>query len=144
MQISFKTYTFLKITIWLLFSIYLLFGLVALQNNYLIYTLIICIPIIRLTIIEFINKWYKLGHPKLLDWFRLATFLSLVLPFLAMIYTLDTSQTTLVFQSILIDNQYALDCMLVILIGLMAMSFAEFLIRLAPISFKLKTESRLY
>lgn len=142
MKISFKTYTFLKITIWLLFSIYLLFGLLALQNNYLIYTLIICIPIIRLTIIEFINKWYTLGHPKLLDWFRLATFLSLVLPFLSMIYKLDTTQTTLVFQSILIDNQYALDCVFVILIGLIALSLAELLIRLAPINFKWKTEKR--
>lgn len=142
MQISFKTYSFLKITIWLLFSIFLLFGLVALQKNYLIYTLLVCIPIIRLTVIEFINKWYKLGHPKLLDWFRLATFLSLVLPFLGMIYTLDSTQTTLVFQSILIDNQYALDCVNAILIGLLAISFAEFAIKLVPTNIKKKTEKQ--
>ena len=127
---------FLKTVVWLLFGLYALFGFVVLENNYLKLAMFLCIPIIRLTIIEYINKWYKLGYPKLLDWFRLATFLSLVLPFLSLVYTFDSTEATLVFESILVSNNYALECIVAILIGLLALSCAEFLFKLHPIVLK--------
>ncbi|WP_152596622.1 hypothetical protein [Algibacter lectus] len=91
--------------------------------------LILSIPIIRLSIIDFFDKYYKAGYPTLLAWFKLATFTTLMVPFLIMLPSFDTSQTTLVFETNQISNTYVLDSILIILIGLLAVAFAETMLK---------------
>ncbi|WP_148561595.1 hypothetical protein [Pontibacter korlensis] len=91
--------------------------------------LIICVPLIQLTLIQFLDNWHKYQQPFLLDWFRLASFLSLVLNFLILIPYFEGQKVVLVHNVVYVSTEYILPALLVILIGLLGLQIGQVLLQ---------------
>ena len=128
--ISRKTYILLKFIIWLSYFIYSIIALSTIKNYDLKIGVILCGFLIQLTIITFLNNWYKLKTPNLLDWFRLATFFSLILNFLIINFSLDSENFVLVNNLITVSPKEALITLYVILIGLLSLRLGELITKL--------------
>jgi len=80
----------------------------------------------ELTLIRFIYNWYKYKQPRLLDWFRLSTFVSIILNFLLMIETFEKFSLVLVNNVVFVNTDLVFPALLVILVGLLALDLSEF------------------
>src|SRR5690606_26496910 len=94
--LSQKKFWILKFLIWISYIIYAIIALTTLENFELKIGVLLCGVLIELSVIVFVNNWYRLKTPKLLDWFRLGTFLTLILNFLSLAFFLDSEGSILV------------------------------------------------
>ena len=84
-KLSYKFYVLIKSFIWIWYAF---FFLTVVNGNYdkeVKYGVLLCAILIQMTLITFINHWYKNKRPRLLDWFRLATFFVIIFNFLVLI-----------------------------------------------------------
>ncbi|SFR31327.1 hypothetical protein SAMN04490243_0154 [Robiginitalea myxolifaciens] len=122
----------IRLVIWLLFSVYLVTSFFIIESFDLKVSIVITGVLIQLTLIEFLSNWQKLGRPKLLDWFRLSTFLGLVLNFLFLIFLLDNRDGLLVHNVVIVNSKIALKCLLVILTALISLKLGEYISKELP------------
>ncbi len=124
-----KTYYILVILIWasyFIFSIYYIDSIKSRPN--VIYELIVCGIIMQLTLISFLRSWAYYKQPTLLDWFRLTTFYVIIANYLTLIDKLG-GKISWVYGSIYLKQSEILPTLFVILVGLIAMSPVEVLIK---------------
>ena len=130
--LSRQKYMLLKSLIWISYFVYVVIAFSTIQNYDLKLGILLCGVIIELTLISFINNWYKLINPKLLDWFRLGTFFTLILNFLLIAFSLDSAGSILVDNTLSLKSDEALKTLFVIFIGLLGLKFGEIFIKLSP------------
>lgn len=115
----------LKTMIWLVFSIYVVFAFKGLNSFDLKIAVLLCGILIQLTVIKFLKNWYLYKQPFLLDWFRLATFLFVIVNFMTIVYDLDGAIYLLVNNAVNVSTKEALPALIVVLVGLLALRFSE-------------------
>jgi hypothetical protein len=136
LRLSKQKYWFLKFLIWLSYVVYAIIALTTFQNFELKVGVLLCGVLIELSVISFVNNWYKLITPKLLDWFRLGTFLTLILNFLSLAFFLDSEDSILVNNMKLVSIDSALVMLFVILIGLLGLNFGQLFVESFPLKKK--------
>lgn len=128
LRLTYRAYITIKSVIWILYGIYMVNAFVAFESFDLKVALLLCGVIIELTVITFLNHWYRFRQPYLLDWFRLATFFSIILNFIFLVETLDKNQSLLVHNVEMVQSTEALPSILVVLVGLIGLKLAEVLV----------------
>jgi hypothetical protein len=131
-KLTLKLYRLLKTVIWLIYSFYALIALMMLNKFELKLSVLICGILIQLTLIKFIDHWYKFKQPLLLDWFRLTTFFSVVLNFMFLVYTLDQNVTILIYNVARVGSNYAFLGITTILTGIIGLNLGELVILKIP------------
>lgn len=121
-------YIAIKVIIWLLYILYATYSFVYLNSFDLKISVLLSGVLIELTIISFINHWHKYGQPYLIDWFRLATFVTIVLDFLSMSSTLDNNKSIVVNDVVMVNTAQAFPTLVAVLIGLISLRFGEMLV----------------
>ncbi|MBC2839277.1 hypothetical protein [Robiginitalea sp. SC105] len=118
---------------WLIRSIrvgylfYFIIVLFSIDSEELIIATVFSFIIIELTIIRFLKNWYRFKRPKLLDWFRLSTFVFLILNFLFLLFFLDQNSHLVLLEAVYVKSLTALPAIITILIGLLAIDCGEVL-----------------
>lgn len=123
-----RRYHLIKFAIWVSYIIFIIFCLFKVQKNEILGGLFLSGLLIQLTIIRFVKNWYYIGRPKLLDWFRLATFYALIFDYFALVFVLDRQNDIVVNNRVSVFSEYSLSALLVILIGLIGLKVGEILI----------------
>ncbi len=125
LSLTYRKHLNIKIFIWTVYCLFVLSKLFVINHEYLFVSCIICFFIIRFSIIVFINNWYKNNHPNLLDWFRLATFISLIVQFFTLFDELNNSFYITVFDTVSLSNENVLKALYVVLAGLISLLIGE-------------------
>ena len=128
MILSKRIYLLLLIIIRVFYVLYGVLFIYFTTNVELILSIFFTYIIIELTLIKFLKSWHKFNQPLLLDWFRLATFLFLIINFLALAPSLINTSYLSVNNVTLVKSESSLVSIMVILLGLLALQFGEFLI----------------
>ena len=141
-KLSYNLYIMIKSIVWIWYAF---FFLNVLNGNHVIeviYGVLFCSILIQMTLITFINQWYKNNIPRLLDWFRLATFFVIILNFLVLIKDLKNQDN---FIGFIIKSEFILPTLFVILIGLLGLKVSEAVyLYLKPRSLKSLQSSKIY
>lgn len=117
-------YLLIKFSIWFFFAVFGLYYLNAIKSRETVgYELLLCVGIIQLSIISFIDRWYK-SRPSLLDWFRFTTFYTIILNYFLLIDKLDR-KIIWMYGSIYLNQNKILDTLVVVFIGLVALKISE-------------------
>ncbi|TRO64272.1 hypothetical protein [Christiangramia sabulilitoris] len=127
-----QKYWLLKFVIWISYFVYAIIALTTLENFELKTGVLLCGVLIELSLIVFVNNWYRLKTPKLLDWFRLGTFLTLILNFFSLAFFLDSEGSILVNNTKLVSSDNALVLLFIVLIGLLGLKFGQLFIESFP------------
>lgn len=128
LRLTYKTYITIKSVIWILYGVFMVYAFINLESFDLKVALLLCGVIIEMTLMSFLNHWYRFRRPYLLDWFRLATFLTIIVNFMFLVETLDKNQSLLVHDVIMVQSLQALPSIVVILIGLLGLKISEVLV----------------
>jgi len=125
-----KTYYILVGLIWVLYFVFSIYYIDSIKSRpTVIYELLVCGIIIQLTLISFLRSWAYYKQPTLLDWFRLTTFYVIIANYLTLIDKLG-GKITWVYGSIYLKQTEILPTLFVVLVGLLAISPVEGLIKL--------------
>lgn len=127
-KLSRKAFLLLKLIIWVFYGFFLIKSWLTIGKTDLKVAVVLCGLLIELTLISFLNHWFKFKNPFLLDWFRLATFFTIVLNFFIMIPELDQNEKILVDNVVMVNSSQALIALLVILAGLVSLKISELLL----------------
>lgn len=111
------------------YLLFILFGIVLLEKYYIITGVILSGVLLEFTIIRFIDNWYK-HRLRLLDWFRVGTFFTLVLNFITLISFLDSNDTILVNNKVEVPSELSVTVLVIILLGLISLDLGELVVRL--------------
>jgi hypothetical protein len=122
LKLSYKFCILLKSFIWISYVFFLLNVLNSGNDSEVVYGVLLGAIIIQMTIVLFINNWYKNKKPMLLDWFRLTTFFVIVLNFFFLIKELKHQNN---FSGYIIKSELIIPTLLVIIIGLLGLKISE-------------------
>ena len=125
--LSQKDLILLKIFIWMGYAFFFLVAFTSIENHTILYGIGLSGILIQLTVIPFLNRWCNMGSPRLLDWFRLTTFVVIVLNFIAYSFSLDRSNIILVNSVAFVQSEYSFTVLLVTLVGLLGIKLGEFI-----------------
>jgi hypothetical protein len=124
LKLSHTSYHFLKWTIWIFYGVYLGSFFFQDHNFEMEFGVILFSIIIQMTLISFLNNWYRLSRPTLLDWFRLTTFYVLGLNFLTIAINIEDVYNF--FGYVLLPSEI-LSAVLTIIFGLIGLKVGEIL-----------------
>tara|TARA_R110000868_G_scaffold3811_5_gene23470 strand:- start:14012 stop:15469 length:1458 start_codon:yes stop_codon:yes gene_type:complete len=130
-KLSRNFYLSIKSLIYILYGLFTIKAFLNFNSLDLKIAILICGFLIELTVITFLNHWYKLKQPLLLDWFRLATFISIVLNFISITETLDNNLSFELNDFVSVSSDQGLPTILAVLIGLLALRLGEMLVNLS-------------
>lgn len=124
--LNYNSHKLIKTIIWIGHLFFLIY-LIDKKNDFEIISGVLLSGIlIHLTLISFIDNWFKFRRPKLLDWFRLAVFVVIILNYFKILF--DNNFNDLKgFPSYSISKRFLFPALLVILIGLSGMKIGEIL-----------------
>ena len=128
LKLTYKIYITIRSIIWILYGIYVINAFTSIESFDLKVAILLCGVVIEFTLMSFLDHWYRFKQPYLLDWFRLATFLSIIVNFMFLVETLDKNQSLLVHNVVMVQNNYALPSIIVVLAGLISLKISEVLI----------------
>ena len=120
-----KLYTIAKATIWISYVSYLAFITVVKGSFEMVASMLISGVVIQMTIISFIENWYKRKRPTLLDWFRVATFVVIVLNYFSIISSNDNVIKG--FANYDVSERFLVPTLFVVLVGIIGMKAGELL-----------------
>lgn len=124
-KLSNKLYYFFQILSWVCYSLFLFHIIVSVNEIDIVYAVMFSGFIMYLTLNRFVKNWYKLGRPLLLDWFRLSSFLFIIVNFFGMIDGLGGEFDS--FKEYVVKKEYVLPAVLVVLVGLAGLKVGEVL-----------------
>lgn len=123
-KLSYKFFIVIKSIIWIFYTFFL-FNVVNNENDIqVIFGVLLCALLIQMTLISFMDHWYKNKRPTLLDWFRLTTFFVIILNFLNIINDIKKLNDFVFFT---LKPSYFLPSLLVVLIGLIGLKISEYI-----------------
>lgn len=132
-----KLYLFIKATIWLLFFVFCFYALEKVtKRSTIIYELIISGFIVELSVMKFLRTWYKYKKPNILDWFRLTTFYGILLNYFMVTHEIGDNNLWK-YDNIKLDDMFIIPSLITILMGLLALSLAEFTIKFVKLNQKI-------
>lgn len=133
MNLNLSIYQFylIKILIWILYIFFFLNLLVTNISTEIIGGVLFSGVLIQMSVIAFINSWYYKGKPMLLDWFRLSTFLYIILNFFSIVKHLKTQNN---FNGYIINDYMIMPSLLAIFIGFCGLFVAEFIFKLVKMT----------
>lgn len=127
-KLNARIYFLSKILIWFAFIVFSLYYIDKIKTREtVLYELIISGFIIQLSLMSFLENWYKDGRPTLLDWFRFTTFYAILINYFSLIDKLDES-IEWVYGKIYLKQELILPALLTILIGLLALKISEWVV----------------
>jgi hypothetical protein len=129
-KLLYHNYLILKSLIWFFYFTYVVVVFNILHKYDLKIGVLLCGVIIQLTLIPFLNNWYKNKRPSLVDWFCFTTFISMVYNFMTQVIEFDVSNNLSVFEGVYISSKTSLIALILIIIGLISFRFGAFLMRL--------------
>ena len=127
-RLSYKNFLKIKGLIWLLYILFCIYSLTFINKAELLLGVFFGAILLQLSLITFINHWYKYRQPKLLDWFRLGTFVSIILNFYSLISIFNLKDYIIVNKVVQVDVNMLLPTLIVLFIGLLALNLGEFLL----------------
>lgn len=122
-KLTHKAYIRLLSIIWILYGIYLISILKNVNDVEIVYSVMLGGVVTYLSLTPFLKNWYKKGRPLLLDWFRLATFLFIILNFFNILDELNTDSSA--FRDYVIQKEYIFPSVFVIFVGLIGLNIGE-------------------
>ncbi|MES2812652.1 MAG: O-antigen polymerase [Bacteroidota bacterium] len=125
-KLTHKAYIRILSVIWILYGIYLISVVTKVDDMDIIYSVLLGGVVTHFSLFPFLKNWYKKGSPLLLDWFRLATFLFIILNFFNILDELNTDSSA--FRDYVIEKRYILPSVFVIFIGLIGLNIGEKLV----------------
>ena len=127
LKLTYKIFLIIKFMIWACFIVFAVYNIdVITKRSTVLYEMIIAAFLIQLTLIQFLNSWYRKGVPLILDWFRLTIFNSLVFNYFKYADKIDQKITWL-FGGITLDQNKVLITLFVIFVGLLALKISDIL-----------------
>lgn len=127
LKLTYKIFLIIKFMIWACFIVFAVYNIDAItKRSTVLYEMIIAAFLIQLTLIQFLNSWYRKGVPLILDWFRLTIFNSLVFNYFKYADKIDQKITWL-FGGITLDQNKVLITLFVIFVGLLALKISDIL-----------------
>jgi hypothetical protein len=115
-----------KASIWIVYLLFLIYLIDKKNDIEIISGVLLSAVLIQLTLISFIDNWFKLRRPNLLDWFRLAVFMVIILNYFKIL--IDNNFNDLKgFPSYSISKRFLMPSLIVILIGLIGLKIGEIL-----------------
>ena len=127
-RLTLRKYLRIKGVIWLLYAIFLINTLFFVEKDELILGVLFSGVMLQLTVVRFLNNWYKLNQPRLLDWFLLGTFVSIVFNFLSLVNVFEQYDTVTVNNVTDVGVDMVMPTLLVVLIGVLGLRLGEFLV----------------
>lgn len=124
-RLTLLSFRLIKRFIWFFYTLFFIYTLVFIEKTELLFSVFFCGLLIQLTLIKFIKNWYKFKQPRLLDWFRLGTFASIVLNFLSLVGVFDKNHSITVNGVAEVSTDLVLPALFVVFIGLLALILAE-------------------
>ncbi len=139
LKLTYKIFLIIKFMIWACFIVFAVYNIdVITKRSTVLYEMIIAAFLIQLTLIQFLNSWYRKGVPLILDWFRLTTFYGLLLNYF-MVITEIGDNNLWKYDNIKLDDIFIIPTLITILIGLLALNLAEFIVKFVKINSKPST-----
>lgn len=136
-RLTHKIYTRLLILVWSLYGIYLISVLKDVNDLEIVYSVMLGGVTIYLSLIPFLKNWKQKGRPYLLDWFRLATFLFIVLNFFNILDELNSDSSA--FRDYIVRKEFIFPSILVVFVGLIGLTVGE---KLAVLFFEERFKKR--
>lgn len=121
LKLTYKFYILIKISIWTIYCGYALNVFFNIDKIELVVGFLLCGILLQLTLMSFIRSWYKYGTPKLIEWFYLSTFISLIINFLLLIPYLDSHCFLLVNNVVTVSSDQVLLSLFIILVGVIGL-----------------------
>jgi len=115
-----------KYFLFLFFLVFCVYNFMIVEKSFLKISILITVPIFYICVMQTINNWEKLGHPKLLDWFKLASFFVIVIPFYKQINMFNNSHFVIVYNDTPVETSNVLIAQLVVLIGVVFLSIGSY------------------
>ncbi|SHJ00894.1 O-antigen polymerase [Flavobacterium terrae] len=122
-KLSNKVYFIIQLISWIFYSIFLFRIICVVDDSEIVYAVMLCGIIMYMTLNQFVKNWYIKGRPLLLDWFRLSTFLFIILDFFGMIDGLGGEFNS--FKEYVVKKEYVLPSVLVVFIGVLGLKISE-------------------
>lgn len=123
-KLTHKFYILVKSLIWIFYAFYLTYFFSDVNDSEIVISVLLCAVLIQMTIISFVDNWYRKKRPTLLDWFRLTTFFILIVNFLSLVQNLNHQNN---FNGYILKSEFILLSLFTILTGLIALKFSELL-----------------
>lgn len=139
LRLSSRMLILAKIFIWLAYLIFCIDITDSVTNRPVIYELMISGVIIQLTVISFLDNWSNRGRPLLLDWFRLTTFLVIMLNYFSLMKEFD-NKIKWSYGGIYINQNLIIPSLITILVGLIGIKIGEMILLLFNITRRKKFE----
>jgi hypothetical protein len=141
-NLSHKFYVLIKFIIWICYAFFFLNVVNGGNDVEVVVGVLLCAVLIQMTLMTFINHWYKNKRPTLLDWFRLTTFFVIILNFFVLIKDLKHQNN---FFGFIIRSEFILPSLFVILIALLGLKISEKLyLNFKPGSRKISQRIKVY
>ncbi|UUC47020.1 hypothetical protein [Flavobacterium cerinum] len=123
-KLSNKAYILIKSFIWVFYLFFLVYFFNGEHYNEIVISVLLCALVIQMTLISFVDNWYRNKRPTLLDWFRLTTFFVLIINFFGIIKNINRQEN---FNGYILKPEFILLGIITILTGLFALKISEFL-----------------
>lgn len=120
-----KVYFLIQLISWLLYSFFLFRAIIIIDDVEIVYAVMLSGVIMYMTLNQFVKNWYHRGRPLLLDWFRLSTFLFIILDFFGMIEGLGGEFNS--FKEYVVKKEYVLPSVFVVFVGVVGLKISEIL-----------------
>lgn len=121
-----KSHKLSKAIIWIGYLFYLTYLIDKKNNLEMISGVLLSAILIQLTVISFVDNWFKFKRPNLLDWFRLTVFIVIIINYFSII--IDSRFNDLKgFPGYSISVSLLIPSLFVILIGLIGLKVGEIL-----------------
>lgn len=121
-KLSNTIFLIIKSSIWVFYLLFLAYFLSDKRDSEIIISVLLAGIIIQMTVISFVNNWYRNNRPAILDWFRLTTFLVLILNFFSIIIDLKNQDN---FDYYILKPEFILESIFTILVGLLGLKISE-------------------
>ena len=125
-KLTYKLHKIIKIIIWVIYFFFLAYMIDKKNNFEIISGVLLSSVLIQMTLISFVDNWFKFKRPTLLDWFRLTTFFVIILNYFNLIN--DNRLNDLKgFPGYFIPVNLIIPSLFVVFIGLLGLKTGELL-----------------
>ena len=122
-KLTYKLYITIQIVIWVCFGAFLIKNIALDIDDDIVYAIMLSGIIMHMTLNQFVKNWYEKGRPLLLDWFRLSSFLFIVVNFFGMIGGLGGEFES--FREYVVKKEYVLPAVIVVFLGVVGLKIGE-------------------
>lgn len=129
MNILKKTYVSLRVSFIITFLLFICYQFLITENTSTKLSLILTFPLFYWCVIKLIDHWYSYRKIFLLDWFKLSSFLSIILPFILDAPAISRNTNSVAYETLSINNKYVIDAVIVYFIAISTIQLTQFILQ---------------